>query len=85
MLIFSCRATSEEEGQSFATSNGMLYFETSAKTNTNVTELFYALAQGLPKTNTNRNNNNTNNGGISLRGATNNNNGQAQKNKSACC
>lgn len=74
------RATLIEEAQQFATQNGMLYFETSAKTNNNVTELFNAIAQSLPKKMNKTNNNN--NGGISLRGAQQQ---QQQKQKSSCC
>merc|ERR1719230_462190 len=65
--LVEARATAEEEAKQFASSNGMLYFETSAKTNDNVTELFYAIAHGLPKTAPK--NASSNNGGISLRGA----------------
>ena len=76
--LVEARATAEEEAKQFASSNGMLYFETSAKTNDNVTELFYAIAHGLPKTAPK--NASSNNGGISLRGAP-----PPQKQKSACC
>ena len=76
--LIESRATTEEEAKQFASSNGMLYFETSAKTNNNVTELFYAIAHGLPKTEPKSAS--SNNGGISLRGAP-----PQQKQKSACC
>lgn len=76
--LIESRATTEEEAKQFASSNGMLYFETSAKTNNNVTELFYAIAHGLPKTAPKSAS--SNNGGISLRGAP-----PQQKQKSACC
>jgi len=39
-----------EEAKSYADDNGIMFMETSAKTNHNVTELFKAIARKLPKT-----------------------------------
>ena len=43
------RAVSEEEARKYADANNLLFMETSAKTNTNVTDLFRAIAIALPK------------------------------------
>jgi len=39
-----------EEAKTYSEENGIMFMETSAKTNTNVTELFKAIARKLPKT-----------------------------------
>jgi GTPase SAR1 family protein len=38
------------EAQAYADENGLLFYETSAKTSANVNELFVAIAKKLPKT-----------------------------------
>lgn len=38
-----------EDGQAYATENGLYFLETSAKTAANVTELFMDIARKLPK------------------------------------
>ena len=38
-----------EEGQAYAAENGLAYFETSAKTNVNVQEVFEDIAKRLPR------------------------------------
>jgi len=43
------RAVSEQDAQKFATENGLLYSETSAKTGYNVKEAFEALVESLDK------------------------------------
>eukprot|EP01117_Protostelium_nocturnum_P010224 TRINITY_DN3667_c0_g1_i1.p1 TRINITY_DN3667_c0_g1~~TRINITY_DN3667_c0_g1_i1.p1 ORF type:complete len:205 (+),score=53.80 TRINITY_DN3667_c0_g1_i1:151-765(+) len=43
------RRVSIEEAQAFCDENGLLFMETSAKTATNVNELFVAIAKKLPK------------------------------------
>lgn len=43
------RAVSTEEGQAYATENGLHFVETSAKTAANVSELFMDIARKLPK------------------------------------
>lgn len=45
----SRRAVSTEEAQSYATENGLIFMETSAKDCTNISELFTALALRLPR------------------------------------
>jgi small GTP-binding protein len=44
------RVVPKDEVQSFAEENGLIFFETSAKTALNVRELFVAVARRLPKT-----------------------------------
>jgi len=44
------RSVAEATAKSYAEENGCLFMETSAKANTNVTELFVAIAKKLPKT-----------------------------------
>jgi len=44
------RAVQASAAQAYADDNGCLFMETSAKSNTNVTELFVAIAKKLPKT-----------------------------------
>jgi len=44
-----CGQVSTEEAQAYADENGLVFWETSAKTAINVTELFEDLAQRLPK------------------------------------
>lgn len=43
------RQVDSEEAKAYADEQGILFFETSAKTNTNVNELFRTVAQKLPK------------------------------------
>jgi len=43
------RKVSVEEAQAYADENGLFFMETSAKTATNVTELFHEIARKLPK------------------------------------
>ncbi|OON23940.1 Ras family protein, partial [Opisthorchis viverrini] len=43
------RAVSTEEAQAYATQNGLIFMETSAKACTNITELFTAVALRLPR------------------------------------
>lgn len=43
------RQVDQEEAKIYAEESGLLYFEASAKTNVNVTEIFDAVADGLPK------------------------------------
>jgi small GTP-binding protein len=43
------RQVNQEDAKSYAEESGLLYFEASAKTNVNVTEIFDAVADGLPK------------------------------------
>jgi len=43
------RQVSEEEAKSYSEENGLLFMETSAKTNQNVAEIFEAIAKKLPK------------------------------------
>jgi len=45
------RKVSTEEGQTFANENELLFLETSAKTGASVTELFQAIADKLPQSN----------------------------------
>jgi len=45
----SGREVEEETAQTYATENGLLFMETSAKTNFNVTELFSSVAKKLPR------------------------------------
>eukprot|EP00002_Diphylleia_rotans_P015221 TRINITY_DN2948_c0_g2_i2.p1 TRINITY_DN2948_c0_g2~~TRINITY_DN2948_c0_g2_i2.p1 ORF type:complete len:130 (-),score=38.46 TRINITY_DN2948_c0_g2_i2:945-1334(-) len=45
------RKVETEEAQLYAEENGIMYMETSAKTASNVNELFVAIARKLPKTN----------------------------------
>jgi len=43
------RQVERDEAATYATENDLLFFETSAKTNMNVTEIFYEIAEKLPK------------------------------------
>mmetsp|Transcript_37834 Transcript_37834/g.45613 ORF Transcript_37834/g.45613 Transcript_37834/m.45613 type:complete len:200 (+) Transcript_37834:358-957(+) len=43
------RKVSVEEGETYAEENGLFFMETSAKTASNVNELFYEIARKLPK------------------------------------
>ena len=45
----SKRKVEPEEAESYASDNGIFFMETSAKTATNVNELFVAIARKLPK------------------------------------
>ncbi|KAI3630890.1 hypothetical protein MIR68_003798 [Amoeboaphelidium protococcarum] len=45
----SKRVVSTEEAQAYAEENGLLFMETSAKSGTNVNEVFVAIAKKLPK------------------------------------
>lgn len=47
--LASKRQVQPEDAQSYAEENGILFLETSAKTATNVNELFVAIAKKLPK------------------------------------
>ena len=42
-------ARAEQEAESYASDNGIFFMETSAKTASNVNELFVAIARKLPK------------------------------------
>lgn len=44
------RKVSTEEAKAYAEEEGLLFFETSAKTGTNVTEVFTAIANAIPET-----------------------------------
>lgn len=44
------RKVSKQEASSYAEEEGLLFFETSAKTGTNVTEVFTAIANAIPET-----------------------------------
>jgi len=44
------RKVEVEEAKTYSEENGIMFMETSAKTNNNVTELFKAIARKLPKT-----------------------------------
>jgi GTPase SAR1 family protein len=44
------RKISTEEARSYAEEEGLLFFETSAKSGTNVTEVFTAIANAIPET-----------------------------------
>jgi Ras-related protein Rab-5C len=48
-LASSKRQVSYEEAKAYADENGCIFFETSAKTGENVTSMFQAIAQKLPK------------------------------------
>lgn len=48
--LASERTVSYEQGHSFSEQNGLVFFETSAKTAKNVLELFYTLAKLVPRT-----------------------------------
>jgi len=48
--LSSKRKVEAEEAESYASDNGIFFMETSAKTATNVNELFVAIARKLPKT-----------------------------------
>jgi Ras-related protein Rab-5C len=45
----SARAVTAEEATAYATENGLFFMETSAKTASNVSELFAEIARKLPK------------------------------------
>ena len=47
--LSSKRKVEPEEAESYASDNGVFFMETSAKTATNVNELFVAIARKLPK------------------------------------
>jgi len=47
--LSSQRDVEEEEAKKYATDNGLLFLETSAKSNFNVTELFAMIAKRLPR------------------------------------
>ncbi|CAI5755984.1 unnamed protein product [Candida verbasci] len=60
----SLRKVSYEEGLNLANEEGLLFFETSAKTNHNITEVFVAIGEKIPKDKSNESNiNNGNEGG----------------------
>jgi len=48
--LSSKRKVEPEEAEAYASENGIFFMETSAKTATNVNELFVAIARKLPKT-----------------------------------
>ena len=43
------RKVSTEEGRTFAENNGYIFYETSAKNDTNIKEMFKAIAKEVPK------------------------------------
>ena len=47
--LIESRATTEEEAKQFASSNGMLYFETSAKEDLNIDDAFLCIARNALK------------------------------------
>lgn len=75
------RTVSEEDAQSYAEESGLLYFETSAKDNVNVTELFDTVAEKLPKAAAPQ----QPSGGIQLGDAQPQDGGQGIMKKNACC
>ena len=70
------RKVSYEEGQKLAEANNMPFYETSAKTNQNVNEVFTFLTQEILKTNENKNPG----GGFGLK-----NEDKDKKDKKGCC
>lgn len=47
--LMNRREVSEEEAKTFAEENGLIYFETSARTGKNVVEIFTEIASRVPK------------------------------------
>ncbi|XP_069081843.1 ras-related protein Rab-5B-like [Pleurodeles waltl] len=67
-----------EDAQTYAEDTGLLFMETSAKTAMNVNELFLAIAQKMPKTDTQNPANAARNRGLLLHGS-------EQQPRRACC
>jgi len=75
--LSSKRAVSSEDAQAYADENGLLFMETSAKSGLNVTEVFTAIAQKLPKNEASRNRSGDK---VDLTANT-----EAEKKKASCC
>ncbi|WLF78775.1 Vacuolar protein sorting-associated protein 21 [Lodderomyces elongisporus] len=78
----SLRKVSKEEGQALADEEGLLFFETSAKTSYNVNDVFVAIGGKIPETNSSRGAQESTNEGGRIDLSTNPNAGAT---RSTCC